>query len=297
MISDQIIHNEYTEIEITNAKDHNDVRLFSMFKSEILYFPLGIDKCFPDLTALIITDSKLRKITAENLKGFPHVTYLDLSSNNLVMLEANLFKFNTKLEEVHLKQNIISFIDPSVLDNLKNLKMMDLSDNKNCYPGLKVISGNAELIMQKIQNSCSCPQLQSIIQELSETNRHYSLNYPSLKLKLMLVTLLFVAVTITLHVALCMILYRKPSGTKSNMNPSNGYNSNNYITQSQTGIKQHFVHDQINKLNRGNLYSENVNYEEISANVSGDYYSEVNLIKEANDEKMSRLEEPTYAVV
>ena len=152
-MSGQTIHNENTNIEITNGRKFNDVRGFSMFKSEIYYFPLRIDKYFPDLTALWIKDSKLRKITAENLRGFPHITYLELSNNNLVILEANLFKFNTKLEEIHLQVNFISYIDSAAFNGLKNLKKVDLSGNKNCYPGLGVIESNSKVVTQKIKNS------------------------------------------------------------------------------------------------------------------------------------------------
>ncbi|KAL7011229.1 hypothetical protein ACKWTF_014172 [Chironomus riparius] len=296
-ISDQVIHNENTNVEITNAKQFTDVRGFSMFKSQIFYFPLGIDKCFPELTSLWIKDCQLRKITAENLKGFPHITYLELSNNNLVILEANLFKFNPKLEEIHLQKNIISFIDPTAFNGLNNLKKVDLSDNKNCYSSLRLILGNAQVVAQKLQNSSICPHLQEVMEEPSKL---CELSHQSLKLKLMFMTLLFSTVIIGLHLALRMILYRKPSRTKATKKPfskSKSRTSNSRTKKSQSGIISNSnVSPSIRKIQE-NLYS-NASYEEAAAaTASEDFYSEVEMMKEIKEDAMSQVESPIYSVV
>lgn len=274
-----------------------------MFNSEIISFPFGIDKYFPDLTILRIKHCKLRKVTAENLRGFTYLTYLELSNNNLIILEANLFKYNSKLKEIHLQFNFISFIDPNAFNGLKSLQKVDLSDNNNCYPRLEVIIGNAEIAMKKIQDSYKCPALGATIMELTDNANSNCKHNQILNLKLMLVTLLFILVTISLHVALRMILYKDRNQIKANKKHRSESKTSIYPSmtiKSQTQSNHYSNFDQSLKLSNGNVYSENISYEEIiqpEAGASGDFYAEVNALKEINDDKMSRIGRATYAVI
>jgi large-conductance mechanosensitive channel len=298
-ITHQVIHKEDTEIEISNGKQFTDVRGFSMSHSEIIYFPLGIDKYFPDLMFLVIIYAKLRKITAENLSGFPKITYLDLSFNNLVILEANLFKHNPKLEEIRLQKNFITFIDPTVFVNLKNLKKVDLRGN-TCYLEVGIILANAPVITKKIQNSYTCPQLEAMIKELSDAVSTNAENYQNLKVKLILVTLLFIIVTIALHVAIRLILYKDQNQSKITKSESKSAIYPSRIFQSRIRINENLPPSQQLGLSRGTLYSENASYEEISQKNQGnseDLYEEFAGVMEAREDKMSTMERSNYAVI
>lgn len=250
-----------------------------------------------------IKHCKLKEVTAKDLRGFTQITYLELSYNNLIILEANLFQFNPKLTEIHLEENLISFIDPAAFNGLNSLRKVDLSGNSNCYPGLEVIIDNAKLAMMKIQDSYECPVLGAKIKELQDTaNSSCKLNQ-ILNLKLILVTLLFIIVTIALHVALQMILYKDKKQIKViKKHYSESKSSINFsITiQSQNEVNDFSATNQSQKSSHETLDGEKAIYEEISLAEAGmpeNFYAEVNTMKEMTDDKMSRVGKPIYAVI
>ena len=99
---------------------------------EFYFIPLGIEKIFDNLQCLTIKDSKLKRVRAYNLKPFVHLEYLDLSYNDLLVLEPNLFQHNPNLTTVWLNNNQIYYTDPTALIALKNIKYFNFYNNTCC---------------------------------------------------------------------------------------------------------------------------------------------------------------------
>ena len=93
------IHDENVTVEFFHDAGMNSKALEITFK-EYFYIPHGIDKSFQNLICLTIRHSKLKKIRSNNLKPFTHLEYLDLSCNELSVLEPNLFQHNSNLSTI-----------------------------------------------------------------------------------------------------------------------------------------------------------------------------------------------------
>jgi len=115
-------------------------------KGQIHHFPRGLNKIFKKLKGILITGSGLKEIHQSDLKDFPKLIFLSLSSNNLEILEENLFQFNLNLEVIYLDSNKISHIDPSVFEKLTKLKTLYLQSN-SC---INMYARNNPTAVQKI---------------------------------------------------------------------------------------------------------------------------------------------------
>lgn len=112
-----------------NSEDLSKVTGFVFTQGTMNFFPHGVDKIFKSLTAIQVEEAKLREIHVEDLAGFKNLKILYLNSNELKVIEADLFKFNEKLEFIRLDFNQISHIDPQVFSHLVNLKLLALKEN------------------------------------------------------------------------------------------------------------------------------------------------------------------------
>lgn len=68
----------------------------------------------------------MKEIRQEDLRQYPQLIELDLSSNAISSIERNLFKFNGKLREVRMVDNPIFSIHPQAFEGLKNLERLKL---------------------------------------------------------------------------------------------------------------------------------------------------------------------------
>jgi Leucine-rich repeat (LRR) protein len=111
------------------GKNNDNVEGLWVIYNQIHYFPRGLNKFFKNLKAIRIYYSGLKAIHQSDLKDFPKLVYLSLDSNNLEILEENLFEFNPNLEEISLHFNQISHIDSKVFEKLTKLTTLWLSLN------------------------------------------------------------------------------------------------------------------------------------------------------------------------
>ncbi|KAG5682606.1 hypothetical protein PVAND_011949 [Polypedilum vanderplanki] len=93
------------------------------------FFPLNINRVFPNLIAISITYSKLSQLTNEDLKPFPKLKFLNLYINEIEFLPENLFNNNPELEVISISHNKIQHIDKEAFSGLKLLRWLDLEDN------------------------------------------------------------------------------------------------------------------------------------------------------------------------
>lgn len=96
---------------------------------QIHFFPRGLTKFFKNLKGIQIARTGLKEIHQNDLKEFPELVNLHLWSSDLEIVEANLFKFNPKLDFVNLNDNKISHIDPLAFEGLAKMKSLSLWNN------------------------------------------------------------------------------------------------------------------------------------------------------------------------
>lgn len=108
---------------------YKKIKTFKVNSSPLLqYFPGGLEKFFPNVETLVITQTGLKQLTADDIKIFPNLTTLDLSDNQLEEIDAEAFKFNEKLETINLSGNKLKKADID-FEFLKNLKTINLYNN------------------------------------------------------------------------------------------------------------------------------------------------------------------------
>lgn len=100
------------------GKRTNEVQAFKGDASIINYFPRDLEKQFPNLLVILLNLVQLKEIRQIDLKPFTDLRYLDLFENKIEYLEADLFKYNRRLEVIWLSNNKIKFIDDNVFQGL-----------------------------------------------------------------------------------------------------------------------------------------------------------------------------------
>jgi BTB/POZ domain/Leucine rich repeat len=80
---------------------------------------------------LIITDSKLSRVSAYDLRGFNFLKCLYIRDCEIDELPADLFKNTPRLELINFHNNKIKFIGENLLNPLRSLKFFDLRGNTN----------------------------------------------------------------------------------------------------------------------------------------------------------------------
>ncbi|XP_070507881.1 uncharacterized protein [Chironomus tepperi] len=100
------------------GKRTKEVQAFKGDASIINYFPKDLEKQFPNLIVILLNLVQLKEIRQTDLKPFTDLRYLDLFENKIEFLEADLFKYNRRLEVIWLSNNKIKFIDDNVFQGL-----------------------------------------------------------------------------------------------------------------------------------------------------------------------------------
>jgi hypothetical protein len=89
--------------------------------TEVSFFPSGLKKTFANLEWILFEKMHLKEIHQCDLKPFgDRLRILSLAFNDLQVIEKDLLKFNTKMEEIYFYVNKIVHIDANVLDHLQN---------------------------------------------------------------------------------------------------------------------------------------------------------------------------------
>lgn len=116
------------------SKTNEDIGSLWMTDTKVFYFPTNLENVFPNLFAISITDCKLMEIHQSDLKPYPMLEKMMLSSNHLAYLEHDLFKFNPKITRLSFADNEIVHVESSVFIELKNLKFLNFKNNL-CFSG------------------------------------------------------------------------------------------------------------------------------------------------------------------
>lgn len=143
--------------EHMNGKNHDRVEIIDIYEKETIFFPRGISKFFKNLQTVSILNSKLQRITKNDLKEFgDKLIKLKLAGNQLKVIEADLFEFNKNLEEIYLQRNQIIHIDLRTFDKLEKLKWLHIGENL-CWTARDGNGYGRDFIrgqIQKLEDQC-----------------------------------------------------------------------------------------------------------------------------------------------
>jgi Leucine-rich repeat (LRR) protein len=87
------------------------------------------------IATLNLVNNSLEKVTVEDIKDFAEVTLLDLRSNNIEVIDDQVFsaRFLPKLQQLFLSGNQLSWLPPNTFQ-FTVFTTLDLSYNKFSYP-------------------------------------------------------------------------------------------------------------------------------------------------------------------
>lgn len=139
---------------------------FECWDETVHYIPYGIGAIFVNIKGLHITSSSIKKVTKENLRQFPHLIYLNLATNAIEYLSADLFEFNSEMRFIGFNHNRLVVIEPEVFNNLKHLNTIDLE--KNTCIDKHANSTENEIPDMKAHIEKSCNYLLELRNEMKE---------------------------------------------------------------------------------------------------------------------------------
>ena len=123
----------YTGTHVPNRND-NDINGIWIHNTNTKYIPANLGFLF-NLTALLVQNSNLIEIKAENFHGMQNLESLELSYNKLTSLASDTFSSITKLKYLGLSANQIEVIPSNLFSNNLNLEEINLIHNKIKYIG------------------------------------------------------------------------------------------------------------------------------------------------------------------
>jgi len=159
-------------------KSNKNVEGFRIDGGTIYYFPKGLEKFFGNLKMIYINPCQLKEIHQSDLVVFPHLVFLYLQSNNIEVIEENLFKFNPNLEALEIRESKITHIDPNVFDNLNKLSIFR-------FTGVPCINQNVDNSREKVleaikivKSNCTNPKFSPVFKQIEylETGSEFFTN-------------------------------------------------------------------------------------------------------------------------
>ncbi|XP_070504851.1 leucine-rich repeat-containing G-protein coupled receptor 6-like [Chironomus tepperi] len=125
--TDLKIHDENPTVKFENFQ--SEMKVIAIKDVEFWHIPNTINDAFPFLKGLQITNSNLKKITAENFEKLESLAYLNLHGNMIEELNKNLFHKNKLLTEIDLSSNKIKKIHPTAFTGILKITKLDLKSN------------------------------------------------------------------------------------------------------------------------------------------------------------------------
>ncbi|CRL08249.1 CLUMA_CG020885, isoform A [Clunio marinus] len=115
---------------LSEVIDYDRISKFKVISSpDFKYFPMGIEKFFPNLEEIIISNTGLKTLPTEALRNFHKLRKIHVTYSQLQELEQNVFFFNGDIEEVNLSENNLTRIGVNAFKHLHKLKKLNLMNN------------------------------------------------------------------------------------------------------------------------------------------------------------------------
>jgi len=120
----------------SEGKTNNDVHHIKFDNCTVTKVPQGLKKIFLNLKNLEIDNSKLKKITKNDLIEYKYMERFSFRFNDLEFLPGDLFEGFEYLNLLTFNGSKLCVIEPNILDGLDNLKNVWFTANPNynkCY--------------------------------------------------------------------------------------------------------------------------------------------------------------------
>ena len=128
----------FTGVHIA-GRTNNNVKGIYIHNTNTTYIPANLG-FLSHLTTLIVHQSNLIEIKAENFLDMQNLEYLSLHDNELTSLASDTFSTLTKLKFLSLSFNQIEVIPSNLFSNNLNLERIDLNINQIKYIGSGVFN-------------------------------------------------------------------------------------------------------------------------------------------------------------
>lgn len=129
---------------LDRGKTLSDVQYFTLGEggiiSPITKIPSNFGTFFSGLVGICWFNSRLEKISAEDLRPFPNLVYANFYSNLIRRIEADMFKYNPLIVVFEFSGNVIDFIDKDFLNNTPLLQAAGVYNNR-CIGMTQAVGG------------------------------------------------------------------------------------------------------------------------------------------------------------
>lgn len=151
-----VSNNNLTRLDAVIFRDLHRLRSLRLDNNGIQFLPENVFLSLTDMRTLVLSGNKLTRIDQFTFDGLPSLNQLSLDNNQIQYIDPEALRNSTDLEYLHLNDNKLYDI-PAVLNNVPNLKTLDLSYNQitdifnTSFPAMSQLIG-LKLLKNQISN-------------------------------------------------------------------------------------------------------------------------------------------------
>lgn len=127
------------------AKSDDKVKQLKAVNQNIKHLPAGFSKFYKNIEKFSVKNSALVAVSENDFKGLTKVKELFLASNKISFLDIKSFNDLVNLEVLNLSNNLITEMHENILNKLAMLKVLDISANKIQKLSQSLLSKNDKL--------------------------------------------------------------------------------------------------------------------------------------------------------
>lgn len=135
------------------GKSNFDVETLGLSNEDQKYIPKPIAAIFPNIRGIQWYNSNLWEISANDLQPFPYLMNLNLQSNKLMSLEADLFVFTPRLRYINFNNNFLYHIGVDILTNAPYLNEARFQNNP-CFNDYEVSPSRMPGLNEQLSRKC-----------------------------------------------------------------------------------------------------------------------------------------------
>lgn len=149
-------NNNITKLDAMIFRDLQRLRSLRLDNNGVQYLPENVFSSLVDMRTLVLSSNKLTRIDQFTFDGLPSLNQLSLDNNQIQYIDPEALRNSTDLEYLHLNGNKLYDI-PAVLNNVPNLKTLDLGYNQitdifnTSFPSMSQLIG-LKLLKNQISN-------------------------------------------------------------------------------------------------------------------------------------------------
>ncbi|KAG5683978.1 hypothetical protein PVAND_013233 [Polypedilum vanderplanki] len=110
------------------ARDYR-IKAIDLDDQDLFVIPKGISAYFSGLKSLSVDNCNIQRVTNEDIREFPKLTFFSAGFNGITELKSNLFEHNPNIQIVNFASNQIFVIGDLFLKNAMSMRILILEDN------------------------------------------------------------------------------------------------------------------------------------------------------------------------